>query len=113
MFLILYHIHFYDGLYDDGKSLKDKDQHRGSVSIRTPRFSHYPLDIVLGIGFYLLNFHKSAVFKNLYNNDLWFARSYSDSQTRILEPYYLAISGALESKHVNWEDNNLLCPQIA
>ncbi len=108
----LYHMHFYDGVYDNGQSLKDVEKHRGSVSIRTPRFSHYPLDIVLGVGFYLLNYHGSDTFMNFYNNNEWFSRSYYASQKRILEPYYLAVSGHLESKHVNWKDNNLLCPQI-
>ena len=108
----LYHLHFYDGLYDNGEALKDVRQNRGSVNIRTPRFSHYPLDIVLGIGFYLLNFHRIDAFKNLINNDIRFSRLYADSQKRILEPYYLAISGSLESKLVIWEDYRLLCPQI-
>lgn len=108
----LYHLHFYDGVYDNGQSLKDMEQNRGSVNIRTPRFSHYPLDIVLGIGFYLLNFHRVDTFKNLYNNDEWFPRLYADSQKRILEPYYLAVSGSLESKLVLWKDYRLLCPQI-
>lgn len=108
----LYHMHFCDGVFDNGRSLKDDKQKRGSVSIRTPRFSHYPLDIVLGIGFYLLHFHKGDVFMNFYNKNEWFSRLYSDSQKRILEPYYLAISGSLESKLVIWKDYRLLCPQI-
>ena len=108
----LYHMHFYDGVYDNGQSLKDEVQQRGSVSIRTPRFSHYPLDIVLGIGFYLLNFHKVDVFTHLYNTNEWFSRLYADSQKRILEPYYLTISDSLKSQRDNMKNCKPLCPQI-
>lgn len=108
----LYHMHFYDGRYDNGKSLIDKEHNRGSISIRSPRFPFYPLDIVLGIGFCLQNYHTKDMFTNLYSKGDIFSRMYRDSQKRIIEPYFLAISGIIETRRVYWKDNHLLCPQI-
>lgn len=107
----LYHMHCFDGRNQMKHALFDSLQNRGMPYLNVPRLVHYPLDIVLGIGFCLMNFHTKDVFTKLIKQDQVFPRLYQSSQQRILEPYYNAIistSGA----GTGWAGKKELCPQI-
>ena len=102
----LYHMHF------NGEPLEDLKKGKGFICMNTPRFVHYPLDIVLGVGFCLHSFYTKDQFNQLYYYNQCFSRLYKASQKRILEPYYLAISNAINKAQNSWIDCDSLCPQI-
>lgn len=107
-----YHLHCFDGRNEMKHALKDTDQKRGMLYLNVPRLAHYPLDIVLGIGFCLMNFHTKDVFTKLYQQDREFPRLYQASQERILEPYFNAITST-SGIGTGWVGKKELCPQIA
>ena len=107
-----YHLHCFDGRNEMKHALKDPDQNRGMLYLNVPRLAHYPLDIVLGIGFCLMNFHTKDMFTKLYQQDREFPRLYQASQERILEPYYNAITST-SGAGTGWAGKKELCPQIA
>lgn len=107
-----YHLHCFDGRNEMKHALKDTDQKRGMLYLNVPRLAHYPLDIVLGIGFCLMNFHTKDVFTKLYQQDREFTRLYQASQERILEPYFNAITST-SGIGTGWVGKKELCPQIA
>ena len=107
-----YHLHCFDGRNEMKHALKDTDQKRGMLYLNVPRLVHYPLDIVLGIGFCLMNFHTKDVFTKLYQQDREFPRLYQASQERILEPYFNAITST-SGAGTGWAGKKELCPQIA
>lgn len=107
-----YHLHCFDGRNEMKHALKDTDQKRGMLYLNVPRLAHYPLDIVLGIGFCLMNFHTKDVFTKLYQQDREFSRLYQASQERILEPYFNAITST-SGIGTGWVGKKELCPQIA
>lgn len=107
-----YHLHCFDGRNEMKHALKDTDQKRGMLYLNVPRLAHYPLDIVLGIGFCLMNFHTKDVFTKLYQQDREFPRLYQASQERILEPYFNAITST-SGVGTGWVGKKELCPQIA
>lgn len=107
-----YHLHCFDGRNEMRHALKDTDQKRGMLYLNVPRLAHYPLDIVLGIGFCLMNFHTKDVFTKLYQQDREFPRLYQASQERILEPYFNAITST-SGIGTGWVGKKELCPQIA
>ena len=107
-----YHLHCFDGRNEMKHALKDTDQKRGMLYLNVPRLAHYPLDIVLGIGFCLMNFHTKDVFTKLYQQDREFPRLYQASQERILEPYFNAITST-SGAGTGWARKQELCPQIA
>ena len=107
-----YHLHCFDGRNEMKHALKDTDQKRGMLYLNVPRLAHYPLDIVLGIGFCLMNFHTKDVFTKLYQQDREFPRLYQASQERILEPYFNAITNT-SGAGTGWVGRKELCPQIA
>lgn len=107
----LYHLHCFDGDKELKHALYDPQTNRGMMYLNVPRLAHYPLDIVLGIGFILMNFHKKSVFMNLFKNDPDFPRLYRGAQDRILKPYFDAIAnkGGVDT---GWAKKIELCPQI-
>lgn len=107
-----YHLHCFDGRNEMKHALKDTDQKRGMLYLNVPRLAHYPLDIVLGIGFCLMNFHTKDVFTKLYQQDREFPRLYQASQERVLEPYFNAITST-SGAGTGWAGKQELCPQIA
>jgi len=107
-----YHLHCFDWRNEMKHALKDTDQKRGMLYLNVPRLAHYPLDIVLGIGFCLMNFHTKDVFTKLYQQDREFPRLYQASQERILEPYFNAITST-SGIGTGWVGKKELCPQIA
>ena len=104
----LYHLHCFESRVDAPTVLVDVNQKKGSLLLNVPRLMHYPLDIVLGIGFCLMNFNKKDVFNRLYTNDQQFPRLYRKSQDRILKPYLESLSGVSGSVY----SRKALCPQI-
>ena len=84
---------------------------RGMLYLNVPRLAHYPLDIVLGVGFCLMNFHTKELFTKLIKQDRVFPRLYQSSQQRILEPYYNAITST-NGAGTGWVGKKELCPQI-
>lgn len=107
----LYHLHCFDGHAEMKHALKDTEQNRGMLYLNVPRLVHYPLDIILGISFFLMNFHKKDVFLNLFKNSLVFSRLYMGAQKRIIEPYFDAIANT-RGAGTGWADKKELCPQI-
>lgn len=107
----LYHLHCFDNRKEMKHALRDNDKNRGMLYLNVPRLTHYPLDIFLGVGFYLMNFQKKDVFTKLYNQDRVFPRLYNSSQRRILEPYYDAITNT-RGAGTGWANKKELCPQI-
>lgn len=108
----LYHLHCFDGRNEMKHALFDTLQNRGMLYLNVPRLAHYPLDIVLGIGFCLMNFHKKEMFTKLIKQDRVFPRLYQSSQQRILESYYNAITST-NGAGTGWVGKEELCPQIA
>ena len=106
-----YHLHCFDGRNEMKHALSDTKQNRGMLYLNVPRFAHYPLDIVLGIGFCLMNFQTKEVFTNFYKQDKVFPRLYQSSQRRILETYYNAITNS-NGAGTGWAGKVELCPQI-
>lgn len=108
----LYHIHCFDGRKEMRHALYDAGQRRGMPYLNVPRLAHYPLDLVLGIGFCLMNFHDKSIFEKLYKDNKVFPRLYMSSQKRILEPYYNAITNTGGVAGTGWAGRKELCPQI-
>lgn len=107
----LYHIHCFDGRNEMKHALSDIKQNRGMLYLNVPRIAHYPMDIVLGIGFYLMNFQTKEVFMKLYKQNRVFPRLYMSSQRRILDSYYNAITND-SGAGTGWAEKKVLCPQI-
>lgn len=107
----LYHIHCFDGRNEMKHALSDTKQNRGMLYLNVPRIAHYPMDIVLGIGFYLMNFQTKEVFMKLYKQNRVFPRLYMSSQRRILDSYYNAITND-SGVGTGWPEKKVLCPQI-
>ncbi len=103
----LYHLHCFESRVDSPTVLIDAIQNKGTLLLNVPRLMHYPLDIVLGIGFCLMNFNKKDVFTRLYTNDQQFPRLYKKSQDRILKPYMDSLAGVSGSVFTR----KALCPQ--
>ena len=104
----MYHLHCFESRMDSPTVLVDTINNKGTLLLNVPRFMHYPLDIVLGIGFCLMNFNKKDVFTKLVKNDQQFPRLYKKSQDRILKPYLeslASVPGCVFSRKA-------LCPQI-
>ena len=106
-----YHLHCFDGRKEMKHALSDFEQNRGMLYLNVPRLAHYPLDIFLGVGFCLMNFHTKDVFAKLYYEDRVFPRLYNSSKQRILEPYYKAITSTAGAG-TGWAEKKELCPQI-
>lgn len=104
----LYHLHCFESRLDSPTILIDHEKKRGTFLLNVPRIVHYPLDIVLGIGFCLMNFHKKDVFQKIYTNDLQFPRLYNRSRDMILGPFFGSLAGNANSVY----DKKILCPQI-
>lgn len=108
----LYHLHCFDGRGNMRDALRDEKKNRGMMYLNVPRLVHYPMDIVLAIGFCLMNFYKKEEFNKLYNQDMMFSRLYKKSRERILEPFFAAIVGNRGEKIQGWSERKELCPQI-
>lgn len=104
----LYHLHCFEGREDSPTVLVDDEQKKGTFLLNVPRLLHYPLDIVLGIGFCLMNFNKKEMFTKLYTNDLHFPSLYKKSQDRILKPYLDSLAGVSGCVY----SRKALCPQV-
>ncbi len=103
----LYHIHYSNGQTCLG-NIGDFDW-GNSISLDSPRLAHYPMDIILGIGFCLTNFYPKSVFEN-FKRLTYFPKVYKDSQEAVLKPYFHTIAS-------HWPNNRQskcyeLCPQI-
>ncbi len=107
----LYHLHCFDGRTEMKHALADNEKKRGMLYLNVPRLAHYPLDIILGVGFCLMNFHTKDVFTKLYHQDRVFPRLYRSAQKRILEPYFNAITNTT-GVSTGWVGKKELCPQI-
>lgn len=108
----LYHIHYSNGL----NHLNHKNcqySWGNAIYLDCPRLSHYPIDLILGIGFCLTNFYPKSTFDNLIK-DHQFTHLYKVSQEAILKPYYYNLASAWQKNlaGLNWNDYRLLCPQI-
>lgn len=105
----LYHLHCFESRIDGGSVLVDRKKFRGTMHLNVPRFVHYPLDIMLGIGFCFTNFYKKEMFTNFCGNSgSQFVRFYKKSQDRILKPFFESLANTQNSVY-NIKD---LCPQI-
>ena len=104
----LYHLHCFESRVDSPTVLIDTEQSKGTFLLNVPRLMHYPLDIVLGIGFCLMYFNKKEVFMDFYKNDQQFPRLYKKSQDRILKPYLDSLAGVPGSVYLRKN----LCPQV-
>ena len=104
----LYHLHCFESRVDSPTVLVDDVKKKGTFLLNVPRLMHYPMDIVLGIGFCLMNFNKKEVFTKLYTNDQQFPRLYKKSHDRILKPYL----DSLASVHSSVFSPKALCPQV-
>lgn len=104
----LYHLHCFESRVDAPTVLVDDEQKKGTLLLNVPRLMHYPLDIVLGVGFCLMNFNKKELFTKLYTNDQQFPRLYKKSQDRILKPYFDSLAGVPGCVY----PKKALCPQI-
>lgn len=103
-----YHLHCFEGRSDAPTYLMDSIKKKGSLLLNVPRLTHYPLDIVLGVGFCLMNFHRKEAFLTFYHDDQQFPRLYKKSQERILKPYFESLAG-IPGCVFNKKE---LCPQI-
>lgn len=107
----LYHLQFSDGSNHLGKN-NSRFNWGQVVYLDSPRFVHYPMDIILGIGFYLTNFHPKGLFDDFLNDPL-FRQLYTQAKDQILKPYYFNLFS-------HWDDvsqsdlwnSHLLCPHL-
>lgn len=108
----LYHMQFSDGSSHLGKS-NSRFNWGQLVYLDSPRFVHYPMDIILGLGFYLTNFHCKGVFEE-YLKDPLFSRLYNQAKNKILKPYFLNIASHWDCDYsqLQWKSSSLLCPHL-
>lgn len=79
------------------------------ISIDTPRIPHYPMDMILGIGFGLTQFNKKGIFE-MFLDDAAFGPLYRKSQNAVMKPYYQYISSHWSTSRSGL--STLLCPQL-
>lgn len=108
----LYHIQYSDGVNHFGKN-EDSFNWGHVIYLDSPRIAHYPMDIILGIGFYLTNFHQKGKFEDFLNNHS-FRRLYTQSKNNILKPYFLNLTSHWNDSPRNpiWNESNILCPHL-
>lgn len=105
----LYHLHCFESRANGVTILIDNEKKKGTMHLNVPRLVHYPLDIMLGIGFCLTNFYKKEMFtKFCGKSGSQFVRYYKQSQERILKPFFESLANNRDSVY-NVKD---LCPQI-
>lgn len=105
----LYHLHCFESRIEGATFLVDKEQHKGTIHLNVPRLVHYPLDIMLGIGFCFTNFYKKEMFKKFCGKSgSQFVRYYKNSQDRILKPFFESLA---DTRNCVFE-RKVLCPQI-
>lgn len=104
----LYHLHCFESSPDDSTILIHNEKKKGTFKLNVPRLVHYPLDMMLGIGFCLVNFYKKDAFSTFCNSGSHFIRLYKKSQDRILKPYFESLAGAPFCVY----EMKKLCPQI-
>lgn len=110
----LYHLHYSDGINHLGTKDENKSFDWGNaIYLDCPRIVHCPLDLILGIGFYLTNFHFKGVFDKLINEHQ-FSIIYKHSQDAILKPYFnnIASHWDVDSGDLRWKNSKQLCPII-
>ena len=86
----LYHLHYSDGTEHLGEK-NPNFQWGNAIYLDCPRIVHYPLDLILGIGFYCTNFQYKGTFDRLITHPL-FGKLYRQSQNAILKPYFLNLA---------------------
>lgn len=108
----LYHLQYSNGCSLLGKSNTNFNWGH-LVYLDSPRIVHYPMDIVLGIGFYLTNFHYKGIFEE-YLKDPLFSRLYNQAKNKILKPYFLNIASHwdCDDSQLQWKSSGLLCPHL-
>lgn len=110
----LYHLQYSDGLnHFANVDPNYKFDWGDAIYLDTPRISHYPLDIVLAIGFCLTNFQKKGIFES-FLDDPFFCKLYKSSQEAILKPYFLSMASHWDrdDSQLQWKSSSLLCPQL-
>lgn len=108
----LYHIHYSNG--KEHLPVRDHEYDWGSVIyLDVPRFMHYPVDLILGIGLCLTNFHSKKIFESLIK-EVGFVRAYKEAQNNIMQPYYLNLVSQWDknNRNIKWKTPSKLCPQL-
>lgn len=102
----VYHLHY----IQNPKKLKDFN-YGSTLNIDCPRFTHYPMDIILGLTFLIANFQPLNYNKLI--NDREFNKILKDYQAIILKPYShtLSTNWSSDGSKIDWEAN-LLCPYL-
>lgn len=109
--LYLYHLHYSDGTEHLGQKNFDF-QWGNAIYLDCPRITHYPLDLILGIGFYCTNFQYKGLFDKLIADPL-FGKLYRQSQDAILKPYFYNLAAHWNDdlrKTLIWKSSSDLCP---
>lgn len=107
----LYHMQYSDGLTHLGRNEQKFDWGQ-AIYLDSPRIVHYPMDIVLGIGFYLTNFHPKGLFETFINTPV-FRRLYAQSKDNILKPFYFNLASHWKDfTPCDWNDSSILCPHL-
>lgn len=107
----LYHLHYSDGTEHLGQKNIDF-QWGNAIYLDCPRITHYPLDLILGIGFYYTNFQYKGLFDKLIADPL-FGKLYRQSQDAILKPYFYNLAAHWNDdlrKTLIWKSSSDLCP---
>lgn len=107
----LYHLQYSNGSNHFGKTNSSFNWGQ-LVYLDSPRFVHYPMDIILGIGFYLTNFQPKGLFEDFLKDPL-FRQLYTQAKNQILKPYYYNLASHWDnvSQSKMW-NSNILCPHL-
>ena len=84
-----------------------------AIYLDVPRLMHYPVDLILGIGLCLTNFHPKKRFESL-KSQVGFIRAYREAQNNIMKPYYFNIVSQWDknNRSLKWKTPSKLCPQL-
>lgn len=101
----VYHLQFASNPFDS-----DDFDYGDTLILDTPRIIHYPVDLILGIGFLTINFFPLA-FESIMD-DGYFSGLYKRYQERILKPYFHTIANHWDYNKggVTWNPITHLCP---
>lgn len=79
------------------------------MAMDTPRFIHYPLELILGLSFLIANFQPSKYSELLKDPD--FFKIVQKYQEKIWKPYFYTMSSFWQDINRNWSPD-LLCPYL-
>ena len=102
----VYHLHY----IQNPKDIPDFN-YGSTLNIDSPRFTHYPMDIILGLTFLIANFQPNNYQRLI--NDREFKVLLKEYQATILKPYSHTLSAnwIKDSSNINWNPF-LLCPYL-